>query len=267
MFLPAQTMELSLFYGYFDRPPSSEQCVNAGAARSQQLRVSSLHKAVTTKPVTNNLEVIPQQEELVVRSNRNGHGSEDRVPDPGDRLTLLRWHLDRYDRLRASTASRASVVLSAGAILSAGNAVVLARLIDSPDSGLSSATTLAFGIGLLLSIGLVVLSLTLATGVLVTPKPSRDTFMDARNLPAALVFNPTDTVRELESYEDFRSSVESQSYQAILAAAQIELWIGIRQHRHRYLRLRAATRVLRWAAVVFVVSLTGFVIAMLSKSL
>ncbi|WP_454340159.1 hypothetical protein [Streptomyces pseudovenezuelae] len=222
---------------------------------------------MTTKPVTNNLEVIPQQEELVVRSNRNGHGSEDRVPDPGDRLTLLRWHLDRYDRLRASTASRASVVLSAGAILSAGNAVVLARLIDSPDSGLSSATTLAFGIGLLLSIGLVVLSLTLATGVLVTPKPSRDTFMDARNLPAALVFNPTDTVRELESYEDFRSSVESQSYQAILAAAQIELWIGIRQHRHRYLRLRAATRVLRWAAVVFVVSLTGFVIAMLSKSL
>ncbi|WP_280893413.1 MULTISPECIES: hypothetical protein [unclassified Streptomyces] len=229
--------------------------------------MSSLHKAVTTKPVTNNLEVIPQQEELVVRSNRNGHGSEDRVPDPGDRLTLLRWHLDRYDRLRASTASRASVVLSAGAILSAGNAVVLARLIDSPDSGLSSATTLAFGLGLLLSVGLVVLSLTLATGVLVTPKPSRDTFMDARNLPAALVFNPTDTVRELESYEDFRSSVESQSYQAILAAAQIELWIGIRQHRHRYLRLRAATRVLRWAAVVFVVSLTGFVIAMLSKSL
>lgn len=202
-----------------------------------------------------------------MRSNRHGHDSEDRVPAAGDRLVLLRWHLDRYDRLRASTASRASVVLSAGAILSAGNAVVLARLIDGPDSGLAITTTLVFGLGLLLSIGLVVLSLILATGVLVTPKPSRDTFADARELPVALVFNPTDTVRELKTYDDFRSSVEGQSYQAILAAAQIELWIGIRQHRHRYLRLRAATRVLRWAAVVFVVSLTGFVITMLSESL
>ena len=203
----------------------------------------------------------------MARSDRRGNNLDDQVPDAMDRLVLLRWHLDRYDRLRASTASRASVVLSAGAILSAANAVVLARLIDSPDVRIGTELALILGSGLLISIGLVVLSLILATGVLVTPKPSRDTFRDARDLPPALVFNPTDTLRELKTYDDFRSNVESQPYRAILAAAQLELWIGIRQHRHRYLRLRAATRVLRWAAMAFVLSLAGFVITVLGRAI
>lgn len=203
----------------------------------------------------------------MARSDRRGNNLDDQVPDAMDRLVLLRWHLDRYDRLRASTASRASVVLSAGAILSAANAVVLARLIDSTDVRIGTELALILGSGLLISIGLVVLSLILATGVLVTPKPSRDTFRDARDLPPALVFNPTDTLRELKTYDDFRSNVESQPYRAILAAAQLELWIGIRQHRHRYLRLRAATRVLRWAAMAFVLSLAGFVITVLGRAI
>ncbi|WP_406356304.1 hypothetical protein [Streptomyces sp. NBC_00658] len=203
----------------------------------------------------------------MARSDRRGNNLDDQVPDAMDRLVLLRWHLDRYDRLRASTASRASVVLSAGAILSAANAVVLARLIDSPDVRIGTELALILGSGLLISIGLVVLSLILATGVLVTPKPSRDTFRDARDLPPALVFNPTDTLRELKTYDDFRSNVERQPYRAILAAAQLELWIGIRQHRHRYLRLRAATRVLRWAAMAFVLSLAGFVITVLGRAI
>src|SRR5688572_11797902 len=37
-------------------------------------------------------------------------------------LDLLRWHIDRFDRLRASLASRAAVVLSATAVLVAGQA-------------------------------------------------------------------------------------------------------------------------------------------------
>ncbi|MER5520807.1 hypothetical protein [Streptomyces sp. NPDC002763] len=177
----------------------------------------------------------------------------------------MQWHLDRYDRLRASTASRASVVLSAGAILSAGNAVVLARLIDGPDPRIGSALALLFGAGLLTSTALVVMSLIFATGVLVTSKASRETFSDGRDLPLALTFNPSDTVRELRTYTDFKSAVAGQDFTAMLEAAQVELWIGIRQHRLRYLRLRSAARVLRWAAVTFLVSLAGFVITVLSK--
>ncbi|WP_328499657.1 hypothetical protein OG828_48975 [Streptomyces sp. NBC_00457] len=188
------------------------------------------------------------------------------MPQPSEKLALLRWHLDRYDRLRASTASRASVVLSAGAILSAGNAVVLVRLIDGTDPPLDTTVALLFGAGLLTSIGLVVLSLIFATGVLVTPKASRETFTDGHDLPLALTFNPSDTVRELKTYAAFRTAVADQGYAAMLEAAQVELWIGIRQHRLRYVRLRSAARVLRWAAVAFLVSLAGFVITVLSKA-
>lgn len=199
-------------------------------------------------------------------SARRGGGSGEQMLNAVDRLALLRWHLDRYDRLRASTASRAAVVLSAGAILSAGNVVVLARLVGSPDPRLVQWLALLFAGGLLTSVGLVVLSLILATGVLVTPRASRDTFAGGRDLPIALVFNDSDTVRELKSYDSFKAIVAGQGYGAMIEAAQVELWIGIRQHRHRYLRLRAATRVLRWAAVVFLASLAGFVLAVLSRT-
>src|SRR4051794_20979919 len=55
-------------------------------------------------------------------------------------LGLLRWHIERCDRLRASTASRAGVVLSAAAILSAGNAVILSRLLPLHESGQLAST-------------------------------------------------------------------------------------------------------------------------------
>src|SRR6266567_446089 len=42
-----------------------------------------------------------------------------------EKIELIKWHLGRYDRLRASTTNRAGVVLSAAAILSAGIAVIL----------------------------------------------------------------------------------------------------------------------------------------------
>ncbi|MEU9958506.1 hypothetical protein [Streptomyces sp. NPDC050982] len=150
--------------------------------------------------------------------------------------------------------------------MSAGNAVVLARLLAGPDDRVETWPTVLFGAGLLTSIGLVVLSLIRATGVLVTPRASRETFTDARDLPPGLVFNDSDTVRELRTFDDFKAVVRAQDYPAMLEAAQVELWIGIRQHRHRYQRLRAAAQVLRWAAVVFLVSLAGYVVTVLVET-
>jgi hypothetical protein len=48
-----------------------------------------------------------------------------------EKIELVKWHIDRYDRLRGSTTNRAAVVLSAGTILSAGVAVVLSQLLSS----------------------------------------------------------------------------------------------------------------------------------------
>ena len=61
-----------------------------------------------------------------------------------DLLELLKWHIDRYDRLRVSTAGRASVVLSAGAILSAGNALLLTQILNSTTAWLTAWWLLTF---------------------------------------------------------------------------------------------------------------------------
>ncbi|MFZ3555854.1 hypothetical protein [Streptomyces sp. BH055] len=199
----------------------------------------------------------------MAQTARPGSGPGEPEPDFPARLDLLKWHLDRYDRIRDSTASRASVVLSAGAILSAGDAVVLARLLDGPVAHLGKWMSLLFGIGLLASIALIVLSLIRATGVLVTPRTNRLTRADTHHLPPGLIFNYPDTVQELGAFDAFRTTIDTQDYQAMVQAAEMELWIIIRQHRHRYNHLCAATRLLRWAAAVFLLSASVFIVTVL----
>lgn len=174
--------------------------------------------------------------------------------DPGpstDQLPALRWHIERYDRLRASTASRAGVVLSAGAILSAGNAVVLAAVLNGAFDRFAPGLIAVFAAGVLSGAVLVVLSVLEAAKVIVTPRPHAEMFPQDRELPPSLLFNGTYTVAVARTYERFGAAIAAQREADRVAAAQVELFIGIRQHRHRYQRLRAATRLLRGAAVVF----------------
>lgn len=171
-------------------------------------------------------------------------------------LPLLQWHIDRYDRLRASTASRASVVLSAGAILSAGNAVVLSQVLGGGFDRFHRWWVVACAIAIMVSATLVVISIILAAGVLVTPRPSRTMFQDLGSLPPSLLFNGPETVQRFGSFDAFRAAVVGQSDADVVNAAQVELFICIRQHRHRYVRLRVAVRFLRYAAVAFLLVLT-----------
>ncbi|MEU7932469.1 hypothetical protein [Micromonospora echinofusca] len=167
-------------------------------------------------------------------------------------LDLLKWHIERYDRLRVSTASRASVVLSAGAILSAGNALLLTQLLSDTTDWMTAWWLLAFTVVALLDAALVVASLVKAANVLVTPRRSRAMLPGGADLPRSLVFNGTDTVAHVKNFDDFRTAVESQSRPEVRRAAEVELWVGIQQHRHRYGRLRESVRLLRLAAIVFV---------------
>lgn len=76
------------------------------------------------------------------------------------------------------------------------------------------------------------------------------------DLPAGLLFNPSDTVRHMKNFTDLRENVRVSGYQEILDFALVELWIVVRHHRYRYSKLRAAVRALRRAAVIFLGVLT-----------
>ncbi|WP_433728481.1 hypothetical protein ACQP2Y_15045 [Actinoplanes sp. CA-051413] len=177
--------------------------------------------------------------------------------DLGEELSALRWHLDRYDRLRASTATRASVVTSASALLSAGNAVIIAQLLGGT-ADMPSVLRVLFAVGALASGLLVVLSLLAAVGVLATPRASRSTFGEA-HLPTSFLYNGTDTVASIKNFGEFSAAFVSQSRPDDVLAAQVELWINIKQHRARYEQLRRAVQLLRLAAVMFFMLLTGVV--------
>ncbi|MFD8495904.1 hypothetical protein [Amycolatopsis sp. NPDC059657] len=175
-----------------------------------------------------------------------------------DRLDLARWHIDRYDRLRASTSSRAAVVLSAGAILTAGNAVILSQLLQQTLPANVWLVTICT-VGLTISAALIVLAIIRATGVLVSLRLTREMFPES-DLPTGLVFNATDTVRHAPEFRRFYQVVGEQNLPDVLLSAHVELWIIIRQHRHRYAKLRDSVRALRYAAMIFLVVLTVLVI-------
>jgi hypothetical protein len=202
----------------------------------------------------------PRQPELECRAAEDGGAP----PTLSEKINLLKWHLDRYDRLRASTANRASVILSATAILSAGNAVVFSQLLSG-----SRATTMpkwlvaTFAVAVLGSAVMIVLSLIRASRVLVTSRDSRSLFAVGDDIPDGLLFNGTDTVRRIERFTDFQEAFSSHGHQEILTAAQVELWFTIHQHRHRYAQLRLAARGLRWSAVLFLAVLAGAILASL----
>ena len=170
---------------------------------------------------------------------------------------MLYWHLDRYDRLRSSTTGRASVVLSAGAILFAGNAIILSALLQQAVDEFPRWWSAAFTVATLACSALVILSLVRAADVLVTAQDSRTLLNRNDSIPSGLVFNGSDTVREIATFGRFQEVLEEQTPAQIVEAAQVELWIGIRQHRLRYERLRLAVRLLRWAAVAFATTLGG----------
>lgn len=176
-----------------------------------------------------------------------------------DNLELARWHIDRYDRLRTSASSRAAVVLSAGALLTAGNAVILSQLLQQTTS-LAPWVVVVCTAGLLVNVALIVLALVSATGVLISLQPSRELFPDP-DLPISLAFNASDTIKHAGEFSTFHETMRTQHPSELLRSAHVELWIIIKQHRHRYARLRTSVRALRHAANVFLTVLTTLVIA------
>lgn len=180
-------------------------------------------------------------------------------PTTKDRIDLIRWHLDRYDRLRGSTTSRASVILSATAILSAGSVVELSLVLSNTTLSVRGPQRTLLIVEVGLTAALVVVGLIHATTLLATSRQSRQMLADGQDLPAGLIFNGSDTIREISSFGDFAAIVETQGHQEILQAAEVELWITIHQHRWRYVRLRIATRLLRLSALAFLVVLLSTV--------
>jgi hypothetical protein len=162
-------------------------------------------------------------------------------------IERVQWHIERFDRIRATSASRAGVVLSAAALLSAGNAVALAQVLSSSRAGLR---WLEIGGGIIGCANLAILvgCVVVSSGVLISTRKTGALYA-GDSMPNSLFYNDSDTLREFSEFQMFRDALLTSESEYDYAAS--ELWRNMRQHRRRYAMLRRAVRLMRIAAFGF----------------
>lgn len=169
--------------------------------------------------------------------------SEHRALDGEATLKLIQWHIDRYDRLRSSTSSRASVLLSANAALFAGTVLLLnARVIGRP---------LVWGVMVsgLLTACVIATSIYLCMNAIASWRTVRQ-FHD-KEIPSRLLFNWGDTVRSVDGFSSFARAVRSQTLGEVVDNGLAELWTDILQHKRRHKYLRHGMHTFRAAILLF----------------
>ena len=146
-------------------------------------------------------------------------------------------------------------MLSACAILSAGNAVILSQLLSN-SANVKGWILAVFSAGIAASASLTVLTVMRSTSVLISLRPSRKMFPED-NRPPGLLFHALDTVREINSFSDFRAAIELEDHAQVLEQAEVELWLALHHYTYRYGKLRGAILAFRGAALIFLCVLTS----------
>jgi hypothetical protein len=164
-------------------------------------------------------------------------------------IETARWHTVRYDNLRASTANRASFVVSANAILIAGVSFLFSWIAARKIYG-GSVSLILVSVGMLLALVFALRSVRAASQVLVSKKTWRTLFKG--DPPASLFYHHNDTLKEASTYAQFSSRFKEQTLDSELEWAVINLWIVLNMHAHRYRFLRAATNHLQVATLAFI---------------
>jgi hypothetical protein len=164
-------------------------------------------------------------------------------------LDVIRWNIDRYDRLRSSTSSRASILLSANSVLLAGVVLLINYRLQTNYShhltyrdGILAATAI-------LTATLIFMSIMKCINAIAARKTTRA--LHSREIPSRFLFNWGDTIGSVDGYSSFANKVTSLNHEDILGYAVAELWTDIIQHRDRHGYLRAGIGIFRYCTFSF----------------
>jgi hypothetical protein len=171
-----------------------------------------------------------------------------------DKLTLVQWNIARYDQIRSSTGSRASLLVSANALLLTGATILFSNYnnIERPTGCWQSFVTTAFIVALGATLVFTLLSVWFCVGAISaykTRKTSRRIFRD--KMPSRFIFNWGDTLRLGAGYENFWTKMQGLTRSDALNAASAELWSAIYQHSKRHGHLRKGIRLFRISLAAF----------------
>lgn len=165
-----------------------------------------------------------------------------------DLLQLIQWHIDRYDRLRSSTSSRAAVLMSANAALLGGTILLANSLIQA--TGVTQPATWAMRIFACLTIFMASISIAFCTNAVAAWRTTRS--LHRKEIPIRFAFNWGDTLDSVDGFSNFAEKMSSQRIMNIKDSAVAELWTALLQHKRRHKYLRYGIHTFRASALLFV---------------
>ncbi|MFC8728190.1 hypothetical protein [Streptomyces bacillaris] len=182
---------------------------------------------------------------------------EEPFPSP-DLLEITKWHIDRYDRLRSSTSVRASVLLSANAVLASGSLILVNYHLQTSKDSRTLWIELVFSALAVLTLSLILRSLWSSINAIAARKTTR--VLHSTEIPSRFLFNWGDTLKSVDGHSDFARKIKDLSLESILGHATAELWTDILQHSQRHRHLRSAINTFRYC-VMALLGLAAFTFA------
>lgn len=176
-------------------------------------------------------------------------------------LEQLQWHLNRYDELRTSVASRAAMILNVIAFVLAGSTFLLDKTLSYRDQFSAATNYILFG-GIILLLGSLAISVLYAIRAIISIRSTR-TLFDGK-LPSRLFFNSRDTVSTCGNYSEFRAKYMQTTHAMTIEYAMGDLFSGIYQYRYRYRNLRIAIWSLFVSFVLFLAAMLTYIFGVIN---
>ncbi len=176
-----------------------------------------------------------------------------------ERLNLVKWHILRYDGLRASNGSRGAMVLTVDSLLVVGITFLLnsvfSQLINT--NKILSWLVIVFAI---ITLAILFASISYAISSVISIKPASQLFGKAPKHP---FFTQRDTVDSFNNFEQFETEFNKTNIQNMTHYGLGELWTVINQHYLRYQNLRSAIKTMRIAVGLFIITCITLVVSIL----
>lgn len=164
------------------------------------------------------------------------------------------WMIERYDNLRSLVSNRASIIVSADALLLAGITFLLDQFITLGNAVGGAERTILFAmVGLvILFLGISLFNAVSAIAFVWTTGRKATSFSDE---PVILFFNTRETLKTLPTTELFAKRFKSTTKEQMTEYALAELLLVSRVHQARYGSLRWSLRFLQMAVLPFLTAI------------
>jgi hypothetical protein len=172
-------------------------------------------------------------------------------------IDIIHWHIQRNDMLRNTISTRATIVLTANAILITGMYFLLEKVILIRNLP-SKLLIITFNVICLI---LILLSVIYAfNSILSIWKPNRKMIENGYSVDEMLFYYASSTVQCISTKEKFIEKFKCLNDEQLLNYARTSLWYGTNLYHHRYEKLRRSIRFLLIAFIGLILAIIIYTI-------